>query len=80
LTHGEPHTRADLFDDAGSFMPEQHRHRSHAVAVDDREIRVTHARRLDADEHLALARWLEVDLTYGEWSAAGVRRRVTNSL
>src|SRR6476620_2417524 len=43
----------DLFDDAGRLMAQRHGHRSRPVTVDDRQIGVAQARRLDPYQHRA---------------------------
>ncbi len=43
---------AELLDDAGCLMTQQHRDRAWPVPVDDRQIRMADAGRLHTDEHL----------------------------
>ena len=55
-------SRTDRFDDTGSLMPGNHRHRMLRCAGDEVIIAVTHPRRRDAHEHFARARLLQIQL------------------
>ena len=54
--------RSDRFDDARAFVPQHHRQRHGHRAVDDREIRMTDARRGHADPDFALLRGRKLDV------------------
>ncbi len=69
---------ADLFDDAGGFMPEHHRHRTGTGAVDDGEVGVAEARGLDLDQDFARAGARQIDLDDLERLRARVRDRRTH--
>ena len=55
------HARAHLDDLPGGLVAEDHRHRARAVAVDGRQIRVTQARRVHLEQHLAGLRPTELE-------------------
>jgi hypothetical protein len=57
---------AGTFDDACGLVPEQHGDRPDAVTVDDRQIRMTQSRGLDADEQFMLTRWSEIEFSDGQ--------------
>ena len=57
------HPRADLFDDAGRFMAQRHRHRPRPVAVDHRQVGVAQARGFDPHQHLARPRRVEFEFS-----------------
>ncbi len=46
-------------DDARRFVAQCHRHGAGTIAVDHRQVRMAQARRVDSDEQLAAARWIE---------------------
>ena len=48
-------------------MTECHRRRPRAVTVDHGQVRVAEARRLDLDQHLAIAGGIEVQFLDGQW-------------
>ena len=56
------HARADLDDLARAFVAQHDRHRPRPVAVDQRQVGVAEPAAADLDQHLALARRIEIDL------------------
>jgi hypothetical protein len=50
-----------FLDDARGLMPQRHRQRPGAVAVDDRQVGMAQPRRGDADQHLAAPRRCQLD-------------------
>ena len=53
---------AHLFHDAGGFVAKGHGHRSRAVTVDHRKVRMAQAGRLDLHQHLVVARRVQFQL------------------
>jgi len=74
------HVRADLFDHAGRLVTQCHRHGPRTVAVDDRQVGVTKARRAHADQHLPRPRRRQLDSANGKGTAVGVRRGRAHAL
>ena len=68
---GDPVT--DALDDSGRLVPEQHRRGPHPVAVDHRQVGMTHARGLDA--HLQFLGTGRVQLNLGDGDGPGLRVR-----
>jgi hypothetical protein len=62
------------------LVTEQHGHRTHAIAVDDREIRVAQPGRLDAHEDLTRPRRVEVELPHRDGSRCGIWPLATDLL
>jgi hypothetical protein len=63
---------AGAFDDACGLVPEQHGDRPHTVTFDNRQIRMTQPRGLDADEQLMLTRRSEIEFNDGQRPRLGV--------
>jgi branched-chain amino acid transport system ATP-binding protein len=57
---------ADLFDHTGSFVAQQHGQTMRPAGLDDVQIAVANPARFDADEHLAFARSVDLDLLEAE--------------
>ena len=68
LTDREVGLAADLLDDAGGLVAEQHRHRPHPVAVDHRQVRVAQPGGLDTHQQLVVAGRRQVE--FGDRSTA----------
>ena len=64
---------ADLLDDPGRLVPEQHRHGPHPVAVHHRQIGMAHACGLDADQQLVGAGWRQLEVGDRDGPGFGVR-------
>ncbi len=56
------HARADLDDLAGSLVTQHDRHRARPIAIDQRKVGMAEAGAAHLDQHLAFARWIEVEL------------------
>jgi len=72
-------TAADLFDDTGTFVAENHRQRPRSIAINDREVGVTKACSLHFDEHFAGPGWRQIDIGDLEWAGLRIRRRCARS-
>lgn len=55
------HSVAELFDNASGFVTERHRHRSGAIAIDHRQVRMAQPRRLDAYKNFAGTRRRQIE-------------------
>ena len=75
VTDGEVvHVRTQLLDDAGRLVAEQHRDGTAAIAVDDAEVGVADARRLDAHQDLTGLGRIQLQRADREGAGAGERR------
>src|SRR5690606_32751422 len=63
---------ADLLDDAGAFVAEDHRHRPRPGAVDHRKVGVTEAGGGDLHQYFAGAGRVELDLLDPQRPALGI--------
>jgi hypothetical protein len=72
-------TAADLFDDTGTFVAENHRQRPRSIAINDREVGVAESSRFHLDEHFTRAGRCEIDIGDFEWSGFGIGRGCTRS-
>jgi len=66
---------ANLLDNPGGLMSQQHGDWSDAVSVDHRQIGMTQPSRLNADQQLPPARRRKFKLSYGDWLRHGVGPR-----
>lgn len=69
------HVGSYLDDDAAPLVPEDHGRRPRAGAVDDREVRMTDARRCHFDEHLSGPGRVDLDLLHPQRPGSRVRAR-----
>ena len=68
---------AQRLDDPGRFVPQRHRQRTGAIAVDHRQIRMAQARRRDPHQDLAFARRVEIDRLDLQGAAVRIGHRRT---
>jgi hypothetical protein len=66
------HAGADFLDRSGRLVPERHRDRSGAIAVDYREVGVAQPGRADPHEHFAVPGRLELQLLDGQRLRFGI--------
>src|SRR5690554_2927075 len=68
--------RANLFDDASSFVAQSHRHRANPVTIYDRKVRMAQSRRFHADQQLIGTGGIKLQPGHTHGSVFSIRLRI----